>query len=370
MNREQFSNSTRLTLMHMKAFNYKLCRKGLLERGVSMKLFIGNFTNLGNDFLKNSLISGKNEDLLNKLNEEKEKVMNKEIRNLNLALQSLDITINTIRKEVQVGVSGEIYNGWLKRINMISTRFKTMYSNINNDYYNHFYNISKKNDAVWGNITKDVQWLNNICNDAFPAIVNVCTSCTSVPNGSANGSALNGSVKALNGAVSALVVNNNLTSSMDKYTISANKSTNSVNNSISYANSNRSETNISSKSIINLNNSDKNINKFVEGFEEGDLSILFSENALRIKSNKTKIKRKVYNSGIEEVGLRKKLKNENGCSSGIKTVLDNGVGSGLDLDPVSETEDESSIMDSVLLMDEVGDVNITDFIDMIAKIDE
>lgn len=44
--------NTRMVVSCTKAYNEKLCKKGLLERSIKMKLYIGDFKNLENSFLK------------------------------------------------------------------------------------------------------------------------------------------------------------------------------------------------------------------------------------------------------------------------------------------------------------------------------
>lgn len=52
MNRAELLRLTGNLMVHLKTYNYKLCKKGLLERGLEMKILIENFMNFENEWLK------------------------------------------------------------------------------------------------------------------------------------------------------------------------------------------------------------------------------------------------------------------------------------------------------------------------------
>lgn len=123
MNRQYFTNSTRLAVIHIKELNYKLCRKGLLERCSKLKLYPGEFKVSENEFLVDSLNS--NDNALTKMNETKMKLMENEISKIKNSLKALKRTISSIKNDVQSRVSSETYQVWLKHIDKISLNFKT-----------------------------------------------------------------------------------------------------------------------------------------------------------------------------------------------------------------------------------------------------
>lgn len=160
-------NLTRMVVSCIKTHNEKLCRKGLLERSIKMKLYIGDFKNFENGFLKETFNpnGSKNEaEMKSKLNAEKEAVVIKSIKKLKTALETLDKTINTLKKEVSSLIKKENYDAWEKRIGTISNRFKSLYSDMNNELYNYHYKMSIKEASAWNNIFSDSNWIDsNIC---------------------------------------------------------------------------------------------------------------------------------------------------------------------------------------------------------------
>ncbi len=91
MNRTDILNSTGSVLVHLKAYNNKLCRKGLLERGLNMKISIGNFVNLENAFIRDSFNQNVNKnDLLAEFKEKTTKEMESEAKTLYLQLEAIN----------------------------------------------------------------------------------------------------------------------------------------------------------------------------------------------------------------------------------------------------------------------------------------
>lgn len=123
MNREQFIKATRSVLVHLKAYNFKLCRKGLLEIAEGLKLVVGDLKEVENDCLDKTLRmrdSSNNSDVLKLMNTEiKLQAMRKEIRNLDCSLKSLLKTIGNIKAAVKSRVNDSVYILWYNRVNII-----------------------------------------------------------------------------------------------------------------------------------------------------------------------------------------------------------------------------------------------------------
>lgn len=164
MNRDYFSKSTKSILKHLKEFNYKLCRKGLLERSCNFKVAVGEFKLIENVALDGSLnVSnnhGKCMDKTTDIIDKKVGAMKQEIVRLNVALNALDKTINNIKTDVKSRISDHIYKMWWNRVENISLRFKKLYSDMNNDSYNHFCKATRLQQNAWANIFNDIGWIN------------------------------------------------------------------------------------------------------------------------------------------------------------------------------------------------------------------
>lgn len=116
--------------------------------------------------------------------------------------------------------------------------------------------------------------------------------------------------------------------------------------------------------IVNEINVISEFQKDDDFLKDVDLQKLFSETCENASSNKR-------SSGVldkdESSKNGKKIKNENNENSGISSTVDDG------LDPISEndlSEDESTIINGFLLVDEVGTVDIDDFNDIFSRIVE
>lgn len=63
-------------VIHLKGFNQRLCRKGLLERGISVGKWFGNFKSLENELMKKAAVPNSNvEDLLLELKKQKSNIV-------------------------------------------------------------------------------------------------------------------------------------------------------------------------------------------------------------------------------------------------------------------------------------------------------
>lgn len=149
----------------------KLCKKGLLERGIQMKVYFGDFQNLEDKLLKDMFDSKMSEkDRLIIFNKERTIYVEKDIGKLKMALNSLHKTINNIKEGVRSLTNKETYDAWINRINMISNRFKCFYSETNNDLYNHHFKMSKKSFLLWNQISIDSEWINNNVCESYKKI--------------------------------------------------------------------------------------------------------------------------------------------------------------------------------------------------------
>lgn len=269
MNQVKFSEYTRRILVHAKAYNQKLCKKGLLERGLKMKIYFGDFTLLEDQFIKTNFNPDNGENPLNEFNEKKSLIVQKEIKKLKAALLALDKTINGIKQEVNSLIKEETYNAWLRRVTAISNRFKCLYSEIFNDMYNHLYKANKITESALSLIAVDSRWINN----------NIC----------------------------------------DSY---------------------------------------KDIKEVVLDFNESDISALFSENSVPETEG---IKRK-SDGKVNDCDCNKKHKESNEDNQSVSIQVEN-------LDPISSdefSEDESTILNEIVTIDEVGEINISDFMDKLS----
>lgn len=163
MNRQFIMNSTRLAIIHLKELNYKLCKKGLLERCLGMNIFVGEFKKQKNDFIKESLTSSENAQ--ENLNASKKKVVENEITKLEKILTALEHTVVSIKCDVKSKTSSAMYEVWIRRVNIISAKFKSMYSKIANEKYNRIYKMNKEVGTTWKNVSVDLKWLKENVSD-------------------------------------------------------------------------------------------------------------------------------------------------------------------------------------------------------------
>lgn len=131
---------------------------------MGLNLFFGEFKTLETEYMRECLFTIEDKRAFTKLNEAKEKMIKCEVMKLKTSLGALERTITTIKEDVKSRTSGQVYEVWLKRINRISERFKSLYSEINNDQFNHLYKMSKKARNAWDNVSLDLEWLKtNVC---------------------------------------------------------------------------------------------------------------------------------------------------------------------------------------------------------------
>lgn len=113
----ELSSATGSMLIYLKGFNFKLCRKGLLERGMSIGKWFGNFKELENQHLIDiSLPNANIADLTADLKKKKAVVVKKEVNQLKVELKNLGKTIENKKREIQRRTDEYTYNKWSQHI--------------------------------------------------------------------------------------------------------------------------------------------------------------------------------------------------------------------------------------------------------------
>lgn len=262
-------------------------QKGIVGEGLLNKIYVGDFKNLENEFM-----NSREENRFERFNEQRENLVKKQINQIKISLNSLDKTILSMKREVQSEFDGSSYSVWSKRIYAISSRFKTMFSDINNDLYNHLYRTSKKAEISWKNISNDIQRLND---NMHPNLTksNACTSCDKAQNS-----------------------NHGLPASTTK------------------------------NSKVNVEEEFQRGDDFLKGI---DLQKLFSETCGNAFNNKR--------SPIEPLANENRKKMKPTTDDGFETISDNEF-----------SEGESTMINGMLLIDEVGSVDMDDFNDLINRV--
>lgn len=141
-------------IVMLRCYSEKLCRKGLLERGLRSGLLIRNFKSIENEFMTS--LACYEEDpglLLTSLVKAKNESVSKELTLLKSSLENLKTTIGNLRIEVKSKVEKRIYEKWTEHVNAQSTKFTQVFSKSNDFHYkvaeeenkemsNLYYNIS------------------------------------------------------------------------------------------------------------------------------------------------------------------------------------------------------------------------------------
>lgn len=158
-------------LVYLKGYNYKLCRKGLLERGLSVGKSFGNFKNIENEYLSKIPMQNTNgvkentngvKEIISELKKRKLDETKKEIRKLEIELQNLDKTIKNKKKEIRQKTDDFTYIKWSQFINDSGLKFKILFSDECNDLYNHLYqNDGKLEKKTLLNIASNIGNINN-----------------------------------------------------------------------------------------------------------------------------------------------------------------------------------------------------------------
>lgn len=375
MEREEFLNSTRMMIILLKEFNNKLCKKGLLERTLHIKLFLGDFKSIENDFIRNILTSGYSITLLENLRKEKENAVNDEINKLKRSTEALSRSMNTIRENLRSKLDVNMYDVWSKRIDAISTRFKIMYSDINNDYYNHFYKMSKNTDLAWSKIREETQWLQEWSKGITLSHTSekiMCVSCKNVINSESvmknvvnmpkSGEKLCMNGKSMPKSGENLYMNGKNGENLSMNGKSMPKSEEKLCTKSSDVNVPKGS---GSEGALSDNKMLPNIKDLVVGFEEGDLSELFSED-----TPEPKPKPKPETDPEPETNKRKPETNKRKLNSKERERKRTKTEKETIFEPISDTdlpEDEGSCLNGLALVDEIGEVNLSEFEEIVKK---
>lgn len=179
MNRAELLQSTGNVLVFLKAYNYKLCQKGLLERGQEMKIPIGKFVSSENKLLKKTTSMDREQNLLAEFKADTASDMAKELKKLTIQLKNLGKSITGTKDRVKLCIGETSYAKWSKSVDGLSMKFKQKYSNECNDLYNHYYKMNKHYDNTWGNIVHDINsMVDGICGPFSREVKPKCRECT------------------------------------------------------------------------------------------------------------------------------------------------------------------------------------------------
>lgn len=74
-------------------------------------------------------------------------------------MSGLKKSVGRIKADVKSRVDSRVFSIWWNRVDNISKRFKKLYSDKNNEFYNYLYKTSKVEDNSWYNILNDVSWI-------------------------------------------------------------------------------------------------------------------------------------------------------------------------------------------------------------------
>lgn len=156
-NQIELSKATLKILLHIKEHSWKLCRKGLLERGLKDDVMVGSFKQLENEFMKRVAEPEINyDDVVADLKEKKTKCMNTELLQLKTQLCGLDITIGNIRKDIASKIKEKtLVEKWTKRINESTKNFTKMFSK-NNDL---MFTMSKNHENTMRDIMYELNFI-------------------------------------------------------------------------------------------------------------------------------------------------------------------------------------------------------------------
>lgn len=135
---------TGTTITHIREFNAKFCRLKLLRNGLEDGLLIGDFKHLENGFFRKLMEPGVDQNNMSSdFNKLKTDAVNKEIENLVRDLENMERNIGNLRKEVKSKAENEFYEKWTMFVNGLNFKFKDIYSAENDDRFK--LNMSEKN---------------------------------------------------------------------------------------------------------------------------------------------------------------------------------------------------------------------------------
>lgn len=166
MNRNDLARLNGNMLVYLKSFNFKLCRKGLMERCRNMGILVGDVAE--NEFLKKLACSSDDFEYTSKclieLNSNKLSKMHAEIVKLKIQINHLSITIRNTKRTVQLSMNEENYTRWLIEINELSKKMKQKYSNECNSLYDHLFRMQKSYANDWTNIAYNIDCITKCLN--------------------------------------------------------------------------------------------------------------------------------------------------------------------------------------------------------------
>lgn len=143
----KITEATGKILVYIKMYNYKLCRKGLLERGMSVGRFFGDFKKMENEFLSKITNPTENKsfnEMLFDINQQKSNEVKIEVLRLKVELGNLFKTIQSQKRELQKSVDEFNYLRWSRCIEDSSLIFKKEFSEEFNRLYDYLYYNERK----------------------------------------------------------------------------------------------------------------------------------------------------------------------------------------------------------------------------------
>lgn len=161
----------------MKELNYKLCRKGLLQRVEKLRITIGDFKRIENNVLgksvENKVKNNTQKQEMEEFNNDKLVAMKKEIEILESAVKGLTKTVNNIKSDVKSRVNNRVFDMWCNRVDNVAKRFKKLYSDMNNNFYDYVYKTFSLENDSWYNVINDVNWIKTNIFTEFSDIVDL-----------------------------------------------------------------------------------------------------------------------------------------------------------------------------------------------------
>lgn len=135
----------------------------MLQRVQKLDIPVGVFKRIENDFVGKSLQAKKDVDIekqmMEKFIDDKCGMMVKEIDTLHVALKALIKTIECIKSDVKSRVSDKVFCMWWNRVDHIGKRFKKLYSDEYNNFYDYIYKTARNEKNEWYNIVNDINWI-------------------------------------------------------------------------------------------------------------------------------------------------------------------------------------------------------------------
>lgn len=139
--------------------------KGMLERGVSVKMWFGEFHDLENEMLK--MIAAPVPDfekVLSDINKKKAVLVRNKIQCLGVETENLRRTIDNKKREVQSNVDEDSYLKWKEYVDRCALDFKIMFSNEANSMFDHYYKVDRASERVFMKISSSTNgMIRDVC---------------------------------------------------------------------------------------------------------------------------------------------------------------------------------------------------------------